>query len=124
MSADRIPVASERPREWRELGDQLSGIGAQVDPRKLIELLASQLEESLKAEENSVLTLQEAAKASGMSADHLRHLVSSGKLPQAGKRGSPRIRRGDLPRKPGRQTATTYDPTADAIRLMSGGKSA
>ena len=44
--------------------------------------------------------ITEAVAASGYSADHLRSLVATGAIQNAGRRGSPRIRQGDLPRKP------------------------
>jgi hypothetical protein len=51
--------------------------------------------------EAEILTLAEAAQESGYSGDHLRHLIADGTLDNAGRKGSPRIRRGDLPVKPG-----------------------
>lgn len=54
-----------------------------------------------------------------MHADTLRHLVRQEKIPNAGKKGAPRIRRGDLPRKPGKTAASAYDPNADAMRLTN-----
>jgi hypothetical protein len=52
-----------------------------------------------------------------------RHLVASNQLPNAGKRGSPRIARKDLPKRAGRATGSTYDPAADALRLVSSSRS-
>jgi hypothetical protein len=123
MSTDRVPLPGELPSEWRELGDQLGGVGALVDPRKLIEVLTQQLENGLKAQENAVLSLQEAAKVSGYSAEHLRKLVGKS-IPNAGRKHAPKVRAGDLPRKPRRNSATLYDASADAARLMSRGKGA
>lgn len=120
MTVDRAPLPTELPAQWRELKEQLASIGALVDPAKLLELCAQQLETGLRAAENDVLTLQDAARESGMHADTLRHLISKGKLPNAGRKGAPRIRRGDLPRKPGPRTASVYDASADAMQLLGG----
>ncbi len=46
------------------------------------------------------LTLQQAADESGFSYGHMQRLVSEGELENVGAPGSPRVRRGDLPRKP------------------------
>ncbi|HEX8726058.1 MAG TPA: hypothetical protein VF737_11785, partial [Gemmatimonadaceae bacterium] len=52
----------------------------------------------------------------GYSKDHLRKCVADGTIPNAGSKGRPRIRRGDLPKKATRSTAH-YDAGEDAIRL-------
>jgi hypothetical protein len=60
---------------------------------------ADALDAALRSEADDVLDLTTAAQLSGYSPDRLRHKVASGELPNAGKRGAPRIRRGDLPMK-------------------------
>lgn len=77
---------------------------------------AAELERTLRDDESEALTLAEAALASGYSAEHLRHLIARGELQNAGRRGAPRVRRGDLPRK-AKGTPTGYDPAADALQL-------
>ncbi len=47
------------------------------------------------------LSLEDASAESGYCADHLGRLVRDGTIPNAGEPYSPRIRRCDLPRKPG-----------------------
>ncbi len=47
------------------------------------------------------LSLEQASAESGYSVDHLGRLVREGILPNAGEPYAPRIRRCDLPRKPG-----------------------
>lgn len=76
---------------------------------------ARELREALRAQDGEVLTLAEASLLSGYSVDRLRHLVSDAVIPNAGQRGSPRIRRADLPMKAG------HDPEAirAAARLAS-----
>ena len=61
---------------------------------------ATELDAAAREHENELLTIAQAAPESGYSRDHLRALVASGEIPNAGRKGSPRIRRGDLPRKP------------------------
>jgi hypothetical protein len=44
--------------------------------------------------------MEEAARESGYSAEHLGRLIRTGRIPNAGRRSAPRVRRGDLPAKP------------------------
>lgn len=90
---------------------------------------AAELEALLHEEENALLSLAEAAGVTGYSTDHLGRLVRQGRLPNAGTKHRPRIRHGDLPRRPRRQpiagaSADLYDPTADARSLASRRKGA
>lgn len=64
---------------------------------RAIEWAASQLELALHDRAEEMLTLAEASLRSGYSQDHLARLLREGRLPNAGRRGSPRIRAGDLP---------------------------
>jgi len=65
------------------------------------ELHAGQLRDALTEAELETLTLEEAAEESGYSYGHLSDLLREGVLRNAGRKGAPRIRRSDLPRKPG-----------------------
>ncbi|KKK68655.1 hypothetical protein LCGC14_2941850, partial [marine sediment metagenome] len=55
------------------------------------------LTEGLRSWHFASLSLDEAAAASGLSYSHLQRLVSVGDIPNAGRRGAPRILRKDLP---------------------------
>lgn len=68
------------------------------------------------------ILLAEAAKVSGYSVDHLGRLLRQGKIPNRGRRHSPKIQRGDLPIRPTAVARTRrggYDPIADARNLLS-----
>ena len=67
---------------------------------------ATELDAAARAHDDEALTIAAASAASGYSRDHLRALVSSGEIPNAGRKGSPRIRRRDLPVKPGQRGAS------------------
>lgn len=60
---------------------------------------ANDLDAALRAQDDQTLTLTEAGKVSGYSADHLGRMIRDGKLPNAGRHNAPRVRRGDLPAK-------------------------
>lgn len=64
---------------------------------KAIEFLQHRVHELM----SEPLALDTAAEESGYSPDHLGRLVREGTLPNAGEPYAPRIRRRDLPRRPG-----------------------
>ena len=65
----------------------------------LLESVANDHEQALNGWHEEELTLQEAAEESGLSQSTLQQNVASGKIPNAGQQGRPRIRRCDLPAK-------------------------
>jgi hypothetical protein len=81
---------------------------------------AAELDAQLRATSEAVLTIEEAALVSGFSKDHIRHQLAAGAIANVGRKGRPRVRAGDLPRKIVR-TRSTYDPGAEALRLMRRG---
>lgn len=106
----------ELPTAWRTEAGTLEKYGDTRGAR-LLRDVADVLEASLRSVEDEPLDLSTAARESGYSADRLRHLVSSGEIPNAGKKGAPRIRRGDLPRK-ARASAVGFDASAVALSLV------
>lgn len=94
------------------------------EPRaRALEWAAVRFEHALRQQADEHLTLSEASKRSGYSAEHIARLLRDGKLPNAGRRGAPRVRAGDLPARPQRRVVRTtpgsYDPIADARALLS-----
>lgn len=87
------------PARWRVKAAELSALGAEGQAATL-ELCAEDLAAAWHSWETEPLTLREAAEESGYSYDALQHLVG-GTIPNVGEMGSPRVRRRDLPRKPG-----------------------
>jgi hypothetical protein len=61
---------------------------------------AAELEAALQTEDGELLSLTEAASMSGYTADHLGRLVRKGAIRNFGRSNAPKLRRGDLPRKP------------------------
>jgi hypothetical protein len=72
------------------------GAGSLAD---VLESCARDFEAWLRERDLELLTLDEAVQESGYSYSSLEKSVRSGRLPNAGKPGRPRIRRCDLPRK-------------------------
>lgn len=67
----------------------------------MLESVARDWREGIREWRNKALILEEAAVESGSTKDHLGRLVLDGAIPNAGTKGSPRILRRHLPRKPG-----------------------
>jgi hypothetical protein len=61
---------------------------------------ADELEKVLQSGEETV-SLKEAALLGGYSGDALQKMVASGRIQNFGRKGKPRIRRADVPVKPG-----------------------
>jgi hypothetical protein len=90
---------------------------------RALEWAVGRIEAAIREYADERLTLTQAARQSGYSPDHLARLLRAGRLPNAGRRGAPRIRAADLPVRPPRTVATSrpraYDPVADA-RAIAG----
>jgi len=110
--------------DWRRLANTLR---SEFDERgaSLIEKRAQEVESWFSSMAEDEITIGVASQATGYSADHLRRTIGSGELANAGVRGKPRVRRGDL--RPKRipiatKDRTKYDVTADvrALRVRRG----
>jgi hypothetical protein len=112
-----MPTA-DLPATWRSRAELLARHGA-TEAAATCCSLADELQAEIEAEAAGELTLAEAAAASGYSERRLRELLADGTIPQAGRRGAPRIRRGDLPRRARSTTQTGYDAAADAAALVA-----
>ena len=100
------------PGAWRKQAKALRRYGGDT-PAVALDRCADDLEATLRERDETTLSLVEAAKESGYSADHLGRLVRDGKIPNAGRPGAPRIARAHLPRK---AQAPAEPPLADKPR--------
>ncbi len=78
-------------------------------PARLLESCADDLDRVLSTGQDETLTLARAAQESGYTAAHLRYLIGRGTLRDRAETGPARVRRGDLPRKPGLQPGPALD---------------
>ena len=93
---------AERLTEWRALGVRIDG-----------ERVAAELLQDLRGlVDEDVVTLLEASRIGGYSVDHLQRLVARHTITNVGRKYAPRIRRADVPTKPGYSSATLPAPTA------------
>jgi len=92
------PFASLLAR-WREECALLRRRGAAAHA-EVLESAAADLEATLTMAETEAVTLAEAARLSGYTADALGRMIRTGALRNLGRPHAPRVRVADLPRKP------------------------
>jgi hypothetical protein len=82
------------------------------------EAMADRIEGRLEAWRLESLTIAEGSTESGYSEAHLRRLIAGGRVPNRGDRGSPRVRRSDLPKKASRLRSSPGEPdlAGDVLR--------
>lgn len=101
--------AAELLSKWEARHDEWRRLGVFVNGAALADEVLTDLQELTRANALEPVTLREASLMSGYSVDHLQRLVATGQLENIGRKGRPRIRRGDLPVKPGHRL--TADPS-------------
>jgi hypothetical protein len=112
---------AELRAKWQHRRDEWRRLGVSVNGAAMADEVLADVEQLEHESPNDPLTLAEAARVSGYSTDHLRHLIADGQLANAGKKHAPRVRRGDLPRKAATPTTTrggAYDADGDALTLV------
>jgi multidrug efflux pump subunit AcrA (membrane-fusion protein) len=115
------PLDELRAR-WRARREEFARFHATIEGATLCDELLAEFDSALQALDDEVLTLRDAAAVSGYTADHLARLIRQGRLPNAGRRRAPLVRRRDIPIKatrPSRRTdAASYNPRSDARSLV------
>ena len=103
---------SELAAAWRRRAEVLAQYG---DPNsaRLWRLAADELDSMAATEREAPLTLGEAAKRTGYTVDHLAERVRRGELPNAGRKGAPRLRVCDLPAP--KRTAAPRSPSSSPV---------
>lgn len=114
------PLVSRITKRWRSEADVLHRRGAD-EQAVVLKSCASELEEEGRLFSLEALTLEQAAESSGFSYSALQKMVRDGTLPNVGKKGAPRIRRGDLPKKPSGATEPR-EGEPDISELVLAGK--
>jgi len=97
-SAARASFGSKLAERWRHDAARLTEYGATEHARLLLKC-ASELEATEREHGLETLTIESAATESGFSYSSLQKRLASGEIENVGTKGSPRVRRGDLPRK-------------------------
>ncbi|MGI8767470.1 MAG: hypothetical protein ACR2KM_13320 [Gemmatimonadaceae bacterium] len=78
-----------------------AGVSASVDGAKVMDLVVRELEQVEASSSAQALGLADAARESGYSVEQLSRMVRNGTITNAGRKGKPLIRIGDLPRRLG-----------------------
>jgi hypothetical protein len=112
---DAIVTPAELAEQWRTEAGTLDRYEPSM--AKVCRDHADALDAALRSVADDTLDLTTAARESGYSVDRLRHLVADGALPNAGHKGKPRIRRGDLPMK-SRSGTSLFDAASIARSLI------
>jgi len=117
-----MPAISEFLDRWERRAEEYRRLGILGDAAKIVSELLGDLREANASADDELATLRQAAARSGYSADHIGRLIREGRLPNRGRRGSPRVRVGDLParREFARTRNRSYDVNADARTLRNG----
>ena len=114
---------SEIIERWHARQTEWSRLHVQVDGAALAGEIVADLEKIAESDGSDALTLNAASELSGYSTDHLSRMLREGTIPNAGRKGVPRIRRADLPNRPKSVLASRhgqpYDAATDA-RLSLG----
>jgi hypothetical protein len=95
----------------RRLHDDASVLARYEDTRmaSACQAIADEIQAALADHEESAVSLRQAAELGGYTPEHLGRLIREGKIENAGRKNAPRIRRRDVPVKPGFLPPT--DPT-------------
>lgn len=86
---------------WKEEAIRLRDRYADERGARILTVAADELTGVLSDIDSQLLNLEQAAAVSGYSADHLGRLIRQGKIPNAGRKNAPKVRRADLPIKSG-----------------------
>jgi len=86
--------------KWLSEAEVMGRRGSLVSGKTICSEVLADFDAVMESESDLVLTLTEGARRSGYSADHLGRMIREGRIPNAGRPNAPRVRAGDLPRKP------------------------
>ena len=89
VSTERLDALVDK---WRSRSGELRRMGLS-QPADQLDAMAAELEAEITGWLDEGLTLEQAARESGYTYNHLQARVAEGKLPNAGQRGEPRRRK-------------------------------
>jgi hypothetical protein len=119
-------IAAALSSQWRSRASDLERYSPSA--AQAFREAADELEKTLQGAEETV-SLKEAAMLGGYSTDSLQRMVAARRIQNYGRKGRPRIRRADVPAKPGHgafllgESGRSYvDPTAVVASVKARGK--
>lgn len=104
---------------WESRASLFAECRAQVDGETVAKQVLADLESM--AESEQAVTLTEAAKQTGYSADHLSRMLKDRKLTNYGRKHAPAVRLSECPKKPALAVSSgkAYNADADARSLLT-----
>ncbi len=110
-----MTMLDELLARWRTRRAEWAKMRIFVDGQQVAAQVIADLEELDNASEGN-LTLREASRLGGYSVDRLQHLVAAGEIENVGRKQRPRIRRRDVPVKPGHGGTDRLDARRAIVR--------
>lgn len=86
---------------WQSRRDEWARLGVSIDGEKVAAEIIADLNCLSRELTSESVTLREASALGGFSVDWIQHLVAAGQIENVGRKHRPRIRRSDVPVKPG-----------------------
>jgi hypothetical protein len=114
MKTTQIQRLTRRWRSHAEMFERFDEEGIAT----VFSTCADELEAAVAVWGDELFTLEEAERDSGYSADSLGRLIREGIIPNGGQTGVPRIRRRDLPRKPGGRNGRCRTDGLDSVEQI------
>ena len=114
-----VTAPHELPQYFRNEAQRLQKMRL-LEAAGIFEYVAQEIERSFALWVNEPLPLSVASAESRVTKDALRKRVSEGRTPQAGSKGRPRIRRGDLPLPEGLNSLFRLPPQEDPASILDG----
>lgn len=87
--------------KWESRRAEHAHLSSMVSAERIIGDVLADLGELADAHALDAVSLKEASAIGGYSMDRLQHIVAAGEIDNIGRKGKPKIRRGDVPIKPG-----------------------
>lgn len=100
---------AELVTRWQSRREEWARLGASIDGGKVAAEIIADLESLRRAQTSDAITLREASQLGGLSVDRIQHLVAGGQIENVGRKHRPRIRRSDVPVKPGHSLQKSND---------------
>jgi hypothetical protein len=123
MTATTKPTGTKKPKgfaellaeRWRERAALMREYNPTSAEANVLHKVAAELEAEARAYALEALTLEAAAEESGYGYSSIQKQIADGLLENVGKKGNPRVRRGDLPTKGARPYRGERPGIADRI---------
>jgi hypothetical protein len=110
--------------KWEARRAEHARFDSHVSAEKLIGDFLADLSAVVDDGTFEVVSLREASLIGGYSIDRLQHLVASSQIVNVGRKGRPRIRRADVPVKPGYlrpiESASQFDAHRRIVASVTG----